>query len=67
MITTAFTRKTLLYTLLFCSLCLSMHAESNKLDLLFLQLKTASNEAEARKLENQIWISWLDSENSRSR
>ena len=59
-----FTRNTLLYSLLFCTLCLPLHAESNKLDLLFLQLKTSSSEAEARKLENQIWISWLDSENS---
>ena len=56
-----FTRKTLLYSLLFCTLCLPLHAESNKLDLLFLQLKTSSSEAEARKLENQIWVSWLES------
>jgi hypothetical protein len=37
----------------------SVLAESSKLDVLFLQLKNASNEAVARSLESQIWKTGL--------
>lgn len=42
-----------------CVLTLSVHASSNKLDALFLDLKNAPNESEARKIETKIWKSWL--------
>jgi len=56
--------KTHLVTLCLMLMCLpgfSVLAESSKLDVLFLQLKNASNEAEARSLESQIWKNWLES------
>lgn len=34
-------------------------ADSSKLDSLFLQLKNAPNETEARKYEKQIWETWM--------
>ena len=50
----------ILYLVLMCIPVFSVNAESSKLDVLFLQLKNASNEAEARTLEDQIWKSWLE-------
>lgn len=52
-----------LVTLCLIMMCLpgfSVLAESSKLDVLFLQLKNASNEAVARSLESQIWKNWLE-------
>jgi Tfp pilus assembly protein PilF len=47
--------------LLFSCLSFSVYAGSSKLDALFFDLKNAENVSVARELENQIWISWLDS------
>ena len=53
-----FRRNLLLYSFL-CCLTFSVHADSNKLDALFMSLKNSSDETEARKFETQIWKSWL--------
>jgi tetratricopeptide (TPR) repeat protein len=37
------------------------HAAKSDLDRLFLQLKNASNETEARDYENRIWLTWFKS------
>ena len=41
----------------------SVHAESEKLDGLFLQLKNAENESEAIAVEGAIWNEWMKSKN----
>ena len=55
----------LMFTGLFFSTALIANNEIKELSLdeLFSSLKEETNEDNARKLENQIWISWLNAEN----
>lgn len=50
------------YISLFCLLIsVSINAENTKLDALFLDLKLAENEAEAKVIEGKIWVKWMES------
>lgn len=53
--------RTLLFILFLNLAQTSSFASPSKLDALFVELKNAENEAEARDTEEKIWLAWMES------
>lgn len=53
--------RTLLFILFLNLVQTSSFASPSKLDALFVELKNAENEAEARDTEEKIWLAWMES------